>query len=80
MRNRDLLHIRHALRLQCRQDATEFFNDNHDIAVGDHTISYVRIPAGDNSVGGYQITKTGAGILETTRSFHHAVEVLLNVR
>ena len=79
MRNRDLLHIRHALRLQRGQDASAFFNDN-DIAVGDRTISYVRIPAGDNSVGGYQITKTGAGILETTRSFHHAVEVLLNVR
>jgi len=80
MRNRDLLHIRHALCLQRGQNATALFNDDHDIAVGDRTISYVRIPIGGNSVGGYQITKTGEGIFETTRSFHHAVEILLNVR
>jgi len=80
MRNRDLLHIRHALRLQRGADAAACFNEDHDIAVGDRTISYVRIPAGGGSVGGYRVIKAGSGVLETTRSFHHAVEVLLNVR
>lgn len=77
MRNRDLLHIRHALRLQGNPEAMASFNECQDIAVGIKVIAYVRIPAGNGTVGGYKVTE-GPRTIETTRSFYCAVERLLS--
>lgn len=83
MRNRDLLHIRHSLRLQGKDDINAVFNEEGGIRVGKRSISYIRISAGKGTVGGYQVNEhlsvSILRIVQKTRSFHQAVETLLGI-
>lgn len=82
MRNRDLLHIQHTLRLLKRHEREASFNQDGAIQIGNRTISYIRMTVGNGTVGGYQVIDasepTSSIEIETTRSFHKAVEALLD--
>jgi len=82
MRNSDLLHIQHALRLLKRDEKEAYLNQDGDIQIGKRTISYVRMPAGNGTVGGYRIQEPLEGDNDLfdavfTRSFNKAIELIL---
>jgi len=82
MRNSDLLHMQHALRLLKRDEKEAYLNQDGDIQIGKRTISYVRMPAGNGTVGGYRVQEPLEGDDDLydavfTRSFNKAVELVL---